>query len=206
MTKEQIYNAIKDEDEIDIWVDDGDKIRTATPSMKAAEWILNNIEAGSRVEARVYYDDDGNKVPARKYDGTMEVETVFDSDDFIADEIANENNDDSIGLETIPAEFAGDVKTLTDYDERWNSIIALLEKHHLVITKVWHADNPKYAKVDFRDPNLGKDLNPEDFYVYLSNYNSYAVVGTNNIRGSDIAENLDEVDAAIIDLINTRQR
>lgn len=84
MTKEQIYNAIKDEDEVDIWVDDGDKIRTATPSLEVAEWMLGNIEAGARVEARVYYDDDGNKVPASKYDGTMEVDTIFDSDDFIA--------------------------------------------------------------------------------------------------------------------------
>lgn len=205
MTKEEIYNEIKDEDEVDIWIDDGDKIRTATPSLEVAEWMLDNIEAGAHVEARVYYDDDGNKVPASKYDGTMEVDTVFDSDDFIADEIASGDND-SIGLETIPAEFADDVKTLTDYDEKWNSIIALLEKHHLVITKVWHADKPKYAKVDFRDPSLGKDRNPEDFYVYLSNYSSYAVVGTNNIRGSDIAENLDEVDDAIISRINSVQR
>lgn len=206
MTKEQIYNAIKGEDEIDIWVDDGDKIRTATPSLEVAEWMLNNIEAGARVEARVYYDEDGNKVPASKYDGTMDVDTVFDSDDFIADEIANGNDDTSIGSETIPAEFAGDVKTLTDYDKRWSSIIVLLEKHHLVITKVWHADKPKYAKVDFRNPDLGKDINPEDFYVYLSNYSNYAVVGTNNIKDSDIAENLDEVDDAIISRINARQR
>jgi hypothetical protein len=205
MTKEQIYNAIKDEDEVDIWVDDGDKIRTAAPSLELAEWMLDNIEAGARVEARVYYDEDGNKVPASKYDGTMDVDTIFDSDDFIADEIAG-GNDETLGSETIPAEFADDVKTLTDYDEKWNSIISLLEKHHLVITKVWHADKPKYAKVDFRAPNLGKDQNPEDFYVYLSNYSSYAVVGTNNIRGSDIAENLDEVDAAITSLINTVQR
>lgn len=204
MTKEQIYNAIKDEDEIDIWVDDGDKIRTAKPSLEVAEWMLNNIEAGARVEARVYYDD-GNRVPASKYDGTMDVDTIFDSDDFIAGEIVG-GNDDSVGSETVPAEFADDVKTLTDYDEKWNSIISLLEKHHLVITKVWHADKPKYAKVDFRAPSLGKDQNPEDFYVYLSNYSSYAVVGTNNIRGSDIAENLDEVDAAITSLINTVQR
>jgi hypothetical protein len=205
MTKEQIYNAIKDEDEVDIWVDDGDKIRTAAPSLELAEWMLDNIEAGARVEARVYYDEDGNKVPASKYDGTMDVDTIFDSDDFIADEIAG-GNDETLGSETIPAEFVDDVKTLTDYDEKWNSIISLLEKHHLVITKVWHADKPKYAKVDFRAPNLGKDQNPEDFYVYLSNYSSYAVVGTNNIRGSDIAENLDEVDAAITSLINTVQR
>lgn len=205
MTKEQIYNAIKDEDEVDIWVDDGDKIRTAAPSLEIAEWMLDNIEAGARVEARVYYDEDGNKVPASKYDGTLDVDTVFDSDDFIADEIAG-GNDESVGSETIPAEFADDVKTLKNYDERWDSIISLLEKHHLVITKVWHTDNPKYAKVDFRAPNLGKDQNPEDFYVYLSNYSSYAVVGTNNIRGSDIAENLDEVDDAIISRIDTVQR
>lgn len=205
MTKEQIYNAIKDEDEVDIWVDDGDKIRTAAPSLELAEWMLDNIEAGARVEARVYYDEDGNKVPADKYDGTLDVDTVFDSDDFIVDEIAG-GNDESVGSETIPAEFADDVKTLIDYDEKWSSIISLLEKHHLVITKVWHADKPKYAKVDFRAPNLGKDRNPEDFYVYLSNYSSYAVVGTNNIKGSDIAENLDEVDDAIISRIDTVQR
>lgn len=205
MTKEEIYNAIKDEDEVDIWVDDGDKIRTAKPSLEVAEWMLGNIEAGAHVEARVYYDDDGNKVPASEYDGTMDVDTIFDSDDFIAGEIAD-GNDDSVGSETVPAEFADDVKTLTDYNEKWNSIISLLEKHHLVITKVWHADNPKYAKVDFRAPNLGKDRNPEDFYVYLSNYSSYAVVGTNNIKGSDIAENLDEVDDAIISRINSVQR
>ena len=90
MTKEEIYDTIKDEDEIDIWVDDGDKIRTATPSLEVAEWMLNNIEAGARVEARVYYDDDGNRVPADEFDGTMEVDTIFDSDDFIADEIADD--------------------------------------------------------------------------------------------------------------------
>ena len=205
MKVDEIFNAIKDYEDLDIWVDDGDKIRTAKPSLEVAEWMLDNIEAGAHVEARVYYDDDGNKVPASKYDGTMEVETVFDSDDFIADEITNEVVE-SVGSETIPAEFVDDVKTLTDYDEKWNNIISLLEKHNLVITNVWHADKPKYAKVDFRSPNLGKDQNPEDFYVYLSNYSSYAVVGTNNIRGLDIAENLDEVDAAIIDLINTVQR
>lgn len=199
MTKEQIYNAIKDEDEVDIWVDDGDKIRTAAPSLELAEWMLDNIEAGSRVEARVYYDEDGNKVSASKYDGTLDVDTVFDSDDFIVDEIAG-GNDESAGSETIPAEFADDVKILKDYDERWDSIISLLEKHHLVITKVWHADKPEYAKVDFRAPDLGKDRSPNDFFVYLSKY-SYAVVGINNSKGSDIAENLDDVDAAIIDRI-----
>ncbi len=93
MTKEQIYNEIKDEDEVDIWIDDGDKIRTAAPSLEVAEWMLDNIEAGAHVEARVYYDDDGNKVPANEYDGTMDVETIFDSDDFIADEIADEEDD-----------------------------------------------------------------------------------------------------------------
>lgn len=205
MTKEQIYNAIKGEDYVDIWVDDGDKIRTAVPSMEVAEWMLDNIEAGCHVEARVYYDEDGYKIPASKYNGRQDVDTVFDSDDFIAGEIADGNNE-SVGSETIPAEFADDVKTLIDYDEKWNSIISLLKKHHLVITKVWHTDNPKYAKVDFRAPNLGKDRNPEDFYVYLSNRSNYAVVGTNNIKGSDIAENLEEVDAAIISRINTVQR
>lgn len=80
MTKEQIFDAIKDEDEVDVWIDDGDKMMAGVPSMSMAQWMLDNIEAGCHVEARIYYDEDGNIIPANQYDGTTEVETVFDSD------------------------------------------------------------------------------------------------------------------------------
>lgn len=98
MTKEQIFDAIKDEDEVDIWVDDGDKMMSGEPTMDMAEWMLDNIEAGCRVEARVYYDENGNKVPADQYDGTLDVDTIFDSDDFIADEIADSSESDPYSL------------------------------------------------------------------------------------------------------------
>ncbi len=86
MTKEEIFNAIKDEDEVDIWVDDGDKMMSGKPSMDMAEWMLDNIEAGCRVEARIYYDEDGDIVPPNEYDGSCEVDTIFDSDNEISAE------------------------------------------------------------------------------------------------------------------------
>ena len=95
MTKEEIFDAIKDEDEVDIWVDDGDKMMSGAPSMEMAEFMLDNIEAGCRVEARVYYDDDGNKIPVDMYDGECDVDTIFDSDDYIAADTTSETKYES---------------------------------------------------------------------------------------------------------------
>lgn len=95
MTKEEIFDAIKDEDEVDIWVDDGDKMMSGAPSMEMAEFMLDNIEAGCRVEARVYYDEDGNKIPVDMYDGECDVDTIFDSDDYIVADTASESKYES---------------------------------------------------------------------------------------------------------------
>lgn len=48
--------------------------------------MLDAIEDGARVEARIYYDENGNRVPSSEYSSDVDVETVFDSDDFISGE------------------------------------------------------------------------------------------------------------------------
>lgn len=92
MTVDEIFNAIKDYEDLDIWVDDGDKMMSSDGTLETAQWMLDNIEAGARVEARIYYDEDGNRVPSDEYNSDVDVETIFDSDDFIVDEY-NKNDD-----------------------------------------------------------------------------------------------------------------
>ena len=186
MTKEQIYDAIKDEDEVDIWVDDGDKIRSAAPSLELAEWILSNVEAGSHVEARVYYDDDGNKVHASKYDGTMDVETIFDSDDFIADEIEDDFEEtpseiDPLNAETSKEAYRADVyaaigKQLEEspYECHWDGGTIVCKVNNLEITIVpMRRTAAKIDKLRFNvweDDNwkvINKDVEPELAFEYL---------------------------------------
>lgn len=86
MTKEQIFDAIKDYEDLDIWIDDGDQMWAADGTRETAREMLDAIEDGARVEARIYYDEDGNRVPSSEYSSDVDVETVFDSDDFIVNE------------------------------------------------------------------------------------------------------------------------
>ena len=86
MTVKDIFNAIKDYEDLDIWIDNGDQIWAADGTMETAQEMLDAIEDGARVEARIYYDENGNRVPSREYSSDVDVETVFDSDDFISGE------------------------------------------------------------------------------------------------------------------------
>ena len=86
MTVKGIFNAIKDYEDLDIWVDNGDQMWSADGTMDTAQEMLDDIEEGARVEARIYYDKDGNRVPSSEYSSDVDVETVFDSDDFITSE------------------------------------------------------------------------------------------------------------------------
>lgn len=86
MTVNEIYDAIKDYEDLDIWVDNGDQMWVADGTMETAQEMLDAIEEGARVEARIYYDEDGNRVPSDEYDSNVDVETVFDSDDSITNE------------------------------------------------------------------------------------------------------------------------
>ena len=86
MTVKDIFNAIKDYKDLDIWIDDGDQIWAADGTMETAQEMLDAIEDGARVEARIYYDENGNRVPSSEYSSDVDVETVFDSDDFISGE------------------------------------------------------------------------------------------------------------------------
>ena len=86
MTVKDIFNAIKDYEDLDIWIDDGDQIWAADGTMETAQEMLDAIEDGARVEARIYYDEDGNRVPSSEYNSGVDVETIFDSDDFDEDE------------------------------------------------------------------------------------------------------------------------
>ena len=86
MTVKDIFNAIKDYEDLDIWVDNGDQMWSADGTMDTAQEMLDAIEEGARVEARIYYDEDENRVPSREYSSDVDVETVFDSDDFITSE------------------------------------------------------------------------------------------------------------------------
>ena len=86
MTVKDIFNAIKDYKDLDIWIDDGDQIWAADGTMETAQEMLDAIEDGARVEARIYYDENGNRVPSSDYSSDVDVETVFDSDDFISGE------------------------------------------------------------------------------------------------------------------------
>ena len=86
MTVKDIFNAIKDYKDLDIWIDDGDQMWSADGTRETAREMLDAIEDGARVEARVYYDDDGNRVPSNEYNSGVDVETIFDSDNFDEDE------------------------------------------------------------------------------------------------------------------------
>lgn len=86
MTVKDIFNAIKDYEDLDIWIDDGDQMWAADGTRETAQEMLDAIEDGARVEARVYYDDDGNRVPSSEYSSDVDVETIFDSDNFDEDE------------------------------------------------------------------------------------------------------------------------
>ena len=86
MTVKDIFNAIKDYEDLDIWIDDGDQMWAADGTRETAREMLDAIEDGARVEARVYYDDDGNRVPSNEYNSGVDVETIFDSDNFDEDE------------------------------------------------------------------------------------------------------------------------
>lgn len=86
MTVNQIFDAIKDYEDLDIWVDNGDQMWAADGTMETAQEMLDAIEEGARVEARIYYDEDGNRVPSDEYSSNVDVETIFDSDDSIANE------------------------------------------------------------------------------------------------------------------------
>ena len=86
MTVKDIFNAIKDYEDLDIWIDDGDQIWAADGTMETAQEMLDAIEDGARVEARIYYDENGNRVHSSEYSSDVDVETVFDSDDFISGE------------------------------------------------------------------------------------------------------------------------
>lgn len=86
MTVNEIFDAIKDYEDLDIWVDNGDQMWSADGTMETAQEMLDAIEEGARVEARIYYDEDGNRVPSDEYSSNVDVETVFDSDDSIANE------------------------------------------------------------------------------------------------------------------------
>lgn len=86
MTVKDIFNAIKDYEDLDIWIDDGDQMWSADGTKETAQEMLDAIEEGARVEARIYYDEDGNRVPSSEYSSNVDVETIFDSDDFIVSE------------------------------------------------------------------------------------------------------------------------
>lgn len=86
MTVNEIFDAIKDYEDLDIWIDNGDQMWSADGTMETAQEMLDAIEEGARVEARIYYDEDGNRVPSDEYSSNVDVETVFDSDDSIANE------------------------------------------------------------------------------------------------------------------------
>ena len=86
MTVKDIFNAIKDYEDLDIWIDNGDQIWAADGTMETAQEMLDAIEDGAKVEARIYYDENGNRVPSSEYSSDVDVETVFDSDDFISGE------------------------------------------------------------------------------------------------------------------------
>lgn len=86
MTVKDIFNAIKDYEDLDIWIDNGDQMWAADGTRETAREMLDAIEDGARVEARIYYDENGNRVPSSEYSSDVDVETVFDSDDFITSE------------------------------------------------------------------------------------------------------------------------
>lgn len=86
MTVKDIFNAIKDYEDLDIWIDDGDQMWAADGTRETAQEMLDAIEEGARVEARIYYDENGNRVPSSEYSSDVDVETIFDSDDFITSE------------------------------------------------------------------------------------------------------------------------
>lgn len=86
MTVKDIFNAIKDYEDLDVWIDDGDQMWAADGTRETAREMLDAIEDGARVEARIYYDENGNRVPSSEYSSDVDVETVFDSDDFIVSE------------------------------------------------------------------------------------------------------------------------
>ena len=86
MTVKDIFNAIKDYEDLDIWIDDGDQMWSADGTRETARDMLDAINDGARVEARIYYDEDGNRVPSNEYNSGVDVETIFDSDNFDEDE------------------------------------------------------------------------------------------------------------------------
>ena len=86
MTVKDIFNAIKDYEDLDIWIDDGDQMWSADGTKETAREMLDAIEDGARVEARIYYDENGNRVPSNEYNSGVDVETIFDSDNFDEDE------------------------------------------------------------------------------------------------------------------------
>lgn len=86
MTVKDIFNAIKDYEDLDIWIDDGDQMWAADGTRETAREMLDAIEDGARVEARIYYDENGNRVPSSEYSSDVDVETIFDSDNFDEDE------------------------------------------------------------------------------------------------------------------------
>ena len=91
MTVKDIFNAIKDYKDLDVWIDDGDQMWSADGTKETAQEMLDAIEEGARVEARIYYDENGNRVPSSEYSSDVDVETIFDSDDFIVSEYDDKN-------------------------------------------------------------------------------------------------------------------
>ena len=86
MTVKDIFNAIKDYKDLDIWIDDGEQMWSADGTRETAREMLDAINDGARVEARIYYDENGNRVSSSEYSSDVDVETIFDSDNFDEDE------------------------------------------------------------------------------------------------------------------------
>ena len=153
MTVKDIFNAIKDYEDLDIWIDNGDQMWSADGTRETAQEMLDAIEEGARVEARIYYDEDGNRVPSSKYSSDVDVETIFDSDDFIVNEYDDKN---------------GFVRVDKDY-------IDILKKKGLLV--VYEAIKDRYGEEHcFVNKKFGELAYADDtriisLYVYKDLYN-----------------------------------
>lgn len=62
-TAENIFDYIKDYDEILVERDDGQAMwNISGPTLEDAEYILEQVKNGAKVECTVYFDDDGNNI------------------------------------------------------------------------------------------------------------------------------------------------
>lgn len=131
MTVNEIYDAIKDYEDLDIWVDNGDQMWVADGTMETAQEMLDAIEEGARVEARIYYDEDGNRVPSDEYSSNVDVETVFDSDDSIANEY-----DDKNGLVKVDKDYI-DILKKKGLFVVYEAIKDMYGEEHCFVNKKW---------------------------------------------------------------------